>query len=90
VLIPQTVVAYTGELLCQWQEESRVDACQDMFKLDFGVMGTELIKTRVLKVANPNPVAIGLEQIIKSQPNFVTVNLIEVKDKRGRPVPSQW
>ena len=62
VLIPQTVVAYAGELLCQWQEsDGRIDACSDLFKLDFGRMAVDFIKTRVLKISNPNPVAVTLE-----------------------------
>ena len=49
--------------------------CSSLAKLDFGVLATGEQRSRILKVWNPNSVAISLDQAIKSQVDDVTIEL---------------
>ena len=47
-------------------------------------------KKKVLKIANINPIAISIEQVIKERKNKLRILLIEVRDRRNNLVMPIW
>ena len=58
--------------------------------LRFGDIVQGLSREKLLKIANPNPIAISLEHAIKSEQDDVTIELVEVRDRRGNKVDPIW
>jgi hypothetical protein len=67
-----------------------VTLCSNLAGLEYGVVGAGQERSRILKVWNPNSVAISLDQAIKSQLDDVSIELLEVVDRRGRTVQPIW
>ena len=59
-------------------------------QLDFGKVLMGQSKKKVLKIANTNPVAISIEQVIKERKNKLRIVLIEVRDRRNNLVVPIW
>lgn len=66
--------------------EGEVTLCHSLRQLDFGKLAVGGQKSRVLKISNPNSVAVSIDQAIKSAVDDLTIELEKVTDRRGMPV----
>ena len=99
VMVPAQIQIFSRQLLCEWRSDQvhskdsssgGVTLCSNLARLEYGVVGAGQERSRILKVWNPNSVAISLDQAINSQLDDVSIELLEVVDRRGKPVQPMW